>query len=260
MNEVANEPETATGLASTPARLARLVDTLRRRDWLGIGIELAVVTLGVLLAFQIDQWGDRRKQAQEERQFMEQLYADARVGADELRPILETHRKFLREAGQALLAQGDSGKIAALPHGLGFGCGLPGFAPAPYNDTAYADIVQSGRLGLLSDLALRTAVRDLAASQLLGATEVASSRQQLPIFLTALDPYYRVSIDRKFQPLCHIDWSQLLGDQRAVNAIARGVRRHLQVLQARERTYQQTLRVEQMLACKLNKPECRQMS
>jgi hypothetical protein len=127
MNEVASQPVTATDLAGTPARLTRLIDTLRRRDWLGIGIELLVVTLGVLLAFQIDQWGDERKQAREERQFMEQLYADARVGADELRPILETHRKFLREAGRALLAAGDSGKIAALPHGPDFGCGLPGF-------------------------------------------------------------------------------------------------------------------------------------
>lgn len=257
MNELASQPGTATDLVGTPARLTRLIDALRMRDWLGIGIELVVVTLGVLLAFQIDQWGDRRKQSRQERQYMEQLYVDARVGADELRPILETHRKFLREAGSALLAAGDSKKIAALPRGPDFGCGLPGFTPAPYNDTAYADIVQSGRLGLLSDPALRTAVRDLAASQLLGATEVASSRQQLPIFQPAVDPYYRVSIDRKFRPLCHIDWPRLLEDQRAVNAMARGARRHLQVLRSRERTYQQTLRVQRMLACKIGKPECR---
>jgi len=258
MDELASQPGTATDVAGTPTRLTRLIDTWRRRDWLGIGIEVVVVTLGVLLAFQIDQWGDRRKRANEERQFMEQLYADAHVGADELRPILDTHRKFLREAGSALLAAGDSGKLAALPRRPDFGCGLPGFAPAPYNDTAYADIVQSGRLGLLSDSALRTAVRDLAASQLLGASEVASSRQLLLIYLPPLDPYYQVSIDRKFQPLCHIDWPQLLGDQKAVNAMARGVRRHLQVLRSRERTFQQTLRVQRMLACKIGKPECRQ--
>lgn len=239
------------------SRLSRLRNALRARDWLGIGIELVVVTLGVLLAFQIDQWGDRRKQAEEERQFMEQLYADARVGADELRPILEFHRKFLREAGSALLAAGDPGKVAALPNKADFGCGFPGFAPAPYNDTAYADIVQSGRLGLLSDPALRTAVRDLAASQLLGASEVAASRQLLQIYLPPLDPYYRVSIDREYEPLCHIDWPRLLDDQRAVNVMARGVRRHMAVLRSRERTYQQLLRVEQMLACKLGKPECR---
>ena len=257
MNEVASQPGSATDLAGTPPRLTRLIDMLRRRDWLGIGIELVVVTLGVLLAFQIDQWGEERKRAQEERQLMEQLYVDAHVGADELRPILESHRKFLREAGSALLAAGDPRKVAALPLGTGFGCGLPGFTPAPYNDTAYTDIVQSGHLGLLSDSALRTAVRDLAASQLLGASEVASGREQLQIYLPPLDPYYRVSIDSKFQPLCQIDWPRLLSDQSAVNGMARGVRRHLQVLRARERTYQQTLRVKRMLACKLGKQECR---
>lgn len=257
MNEVASQPGSAANSAGKPPRLTRLIDSLRRRDWLGISLELVVVTVGVLLAFQIDQWGDRRKQAREERQFMEQLYTDTRVGAAELRPIIETHRKFLREAGSALLAAGDSKKMAALPKGVGFGCGLPGFTPAPYNDTAYTDIVQSGHLGLLSDSALRTAVRDLAASQLLGASEVASGREQLQIYLPPLDPYYRVSIDGQFQPICHIDWPRLLNDQRAVNGMARGVRRHLQVLRARERTYRQTLRVQRMLACKLEKPGCR---
>lgn len=90
------------------------------------------------------------------------------------------------------------------------------------------------------------------------AQTYATSRQQLPIFQPAVDPYYRVSIDRKFQPLCYIDWPQLPGDQKAVNAMARGVRRHLQVLRSRERTYQQTLRVQRMLACKIGKPECRE--
>ena len=74
MSELASQPETDTDLAGAPARLTRLTDTLRRRDWLGTGIELAVVTLGVLLAFQIDQWGDRRKQAQEEQQLLGRLY------------------------------------------------------------------------------------------------------------------------------------------------------------------------------------------
>ena len=41
-------------------RLVRISDALRARDWLGLGLELAVVTIGVLLAFEIEQWGQRR--------------------------------------------------------------------------------------------------------------------------------------------------------------------------------------------------------
>ena len=46
-----------------PSRLDRMRFALRRRDWLGIAIEVLVVTLGVLLAFQIDQWAQDRRQA-----------------------------------------------------------------------------------------------------------------------------------------------------------------------------------------------------
>jgi hypothetical protein len=73
-----------------------------------------------------------------------------------------------------------------------------------------------------------------------------------------LDPYYRLALGKNLQPLCQIDWPRLLSDQSAVNSATRAIRRHLQTLQAREQTYQQTLRVQRMVACKLGKPECRQ--
>lgn len=239
------------------SRLSRVRDALRARDWLGIGIEVVVVVLGVLIAFQIDQWGQDRQRRAQERQFLEQLYVDARVGAEELNRIIQWHRKVVREAGQALKSAGNSAEIAALPQTNDFGCGIPGLPAAPYNDTAYADIVESGRLGLLTDSALRTAIRDLAASQAAGASEAAYSRQQLQINLPPLDPYYRLGVGPNLQPLCHLDWPRLLTDQSAVNSAIRAVRRHLQTLQARQETYERTLRVQRMVACTLGKPECR---
>jgi hypothetical protein len=244
----------------TPAkrlRLQRLADALQRRDWLGLLFEILVVTLGVLVAFQIDQWGQDRQRRAQERQFLEQIYADSRSGAEELRTIVEWHRKVVREAGQAIQSAGNPGRIEALPDRNDFGCGIPGLPSAPYNDTAYADIVESGRLGLLTDPRLRTAVRDLAASQASGASEVASSRQQLLLHLPPLDPYYRLGLGTNSEPLCRIDWPRLLRDQSAVNAATRAIRRHLQTLQAREQTYDRTLRVQRMVACKLGKRECR---
>lgn len=239
------------------SRLSRLRDALRARDWLGITIELLVVTIGILIAFQIDQWGQERQRRAQERQFLEQIYVDGRAGAEELRSIIEWHRKVVGEVGHALQSVGAPAKIAALPDRNDFGCGIPGLPTAPYNDTAYADIVESGRLGLLTDPALRTAVRDLAASQASGASEVASSRQQLLLHLPPLDRYYRLGLEGDLQPICRIDWPRLLSDQSAVNSATRAVRRHLQTLQARELTYQRTLRVQQIVACKLGKPECR---
>jgi hypothetical protein len=238
-------------------RLSRLRDALRGRDWLGITIELLVVTLGVLLAFEIEQWGQRRERAAQERQFMEELFADAQSGVDELNGLIEVHEKVVREVPVALDARGNPAKISALPRQRDFGCGLSRPLLAPYNDTAYEELVQSGRMSLLSDAKLRKAVRDLAASQNWGASQGIFTREQLNINLPPLTPYYDISIGRDPAPSCHIDWPKVLADDQAVYAATRLLRRHGQMLETRKRTLDLTLQVRQMLACKLGKPECR---
>lgn len=238
-------------------RLSRLRDALRGRDWLGITIELLVVTLGVLLAFEIEQWGQRRERAAQERQFMEELFADTQSGVDELKGLTEVHDKVIREVPVALEARGDPAKIRALPRRRDFGCGLSRPLLAPYNDTAYEELIESGRMSLLSDPKLRKAVRDLAASQNWGASQGIFTREQLNINLPPLTPYYGITIGRDVEPLCRIDWPRLLSDDNAVYAATRLVRRHRQMWEARKRTFDLTLQVQQMLACKLDKPECK---
>lgn len=239
------------------SRLSRLRDALRGRDWLGIAIELLVVTLGVLLAFEIEQWGQRRERAEQERQFMEELFADTQSGVDELKGLIEVHEKVVREVPVALEARGNSAKISALPRRHDFGCGLARPLLAPYNDTAYEELVQSGRMSLLSDVKLRRAVRDLAASQNWGASQGIFMREQLNINLPPLTAYYDVNIGGDSAGSCRIDWPKILSDHQAVYAATRLLRRHAQMLLARKRTFDLTLQVRQMLACKLDKPECK---
>jgi hypothetical protein len=61
-------------------RLLRLREGLLKRDWVGVAAEMAIVAIGVLLAFQIDQWGDRRNRAEAERQFLERPYSEYHRG------------------------------------------------------------------------------------------------------------------------------------------------------------------------------------
>ena len=258
MNEPANQAgPSAVNATPKASRLTRLRVSLRSRDWLGITIELLVVTLGVLLAFEFEQWGQQRERAAQERQFMAELFADTQSGIEELKALIEVHEKVVREVPVALAARGNPAKISALPRQRDFGCGLSRPLLAPYNDTAYEELVQSGRMSLLSDAKLRKAVRDLAASQNWGASQGIFTREQLNINLPPLTPYYDIRIGGVPAGSCHIDWPRVLADDPAVYAATRLLRRHGQMLETRKRTLDLTLQLRQLLACKLDKPECK---
>ena len=239
------------------SRLSRLRDALKARDWLGIGIEIVVVVLGVLIAFQIDQWGARRKQADDERQFLERLYRENAQGAEELRAIIRQYDRLVFEVGTALRAQ-------AYPHRLrpylakpNFGCGIGALPAATYNDTTSEELITAGRVSLITDRDLQADLRRLAASQARGVAELMSTSARISDGTAALDPYYRLNVDAENAPVCSIDWIHLLADQRAVNAATRLLRRHVLTRQARMDTLAQSQRVQARLACILAKPECK---
>lgn len=239
------------------SRLSRLRGAFAGRDWVGVAIEIGIVTVGVLLAFEIEQWGQRRERAEQERQFMEELYADTRSGITELVGLLHAHDKVLRDVPVALQARDDPAKIAAIPRGPGYGCGLTRPLLAPYNDTAYEELIQSGRLRLLSDAKLRTAVRDLAASQKWGEMQGDFTRELVNVNMQPVTPYYGLTLGREATPACHIDWPGLLRDDAAFYATTRLVRRHRQMWDVRKRTLALTERVQTLLACELGRPGCR---
>jgi hypothetical protein len=244
-------------LAGEP-RLRRITQALGNRDWLAIGIELIVVTLGVLLAFQIDQWGERRSKAGEERRFLERLYRENGKAIDELRDVIPIHQKALREIGIAVRSRNKPEDLAKFSKIDSFGCQAAMQPSAGYNETAFEELVASGRLNLVSDPALRSLIRDLVAVQSMGSAQLAYSRQQVALMLPALNPYYRLEVaptdDQDSQ--CYIDWPRLVGDQQAVNAAVRAYRVHQLMLSVRTNMQELNQRVEARLACVLEKPNC----
>jgi hypothetical protein len=239
-------------------RLRRITQALGSRDWLAIGIELIVVTLGVLLAFQIDQWGERRSKAAEERRFLERLYRENGKAIDELRDVIPIHQKALREIGIAVRSRNKPEDLAKFSTIDSFGCQAAMQPSAGYNETAFEELIASGRLNLVSDPALRSLIRDLVAVQAMGSAQLAYSRQQVALMLPALNPYYRLEVAPRDEQdsQCYIDWPRLVGDQQAVNAAVRAYRVHQLMLSVRTDMQELNERVEAKLACVLKKPNC----
>lgn len=239
------------------SRLQRLGENLAQRDWVGVTFEIAIVTLGVLLAFRVEQWGQHRNDAREERQFLERLHSEYGRAAEELQNAAAAHERVLREYAAAFAVRSDLDRLRALSRREGFGCGAGYLRTAAFNDTIFQELINSGQLSIVSNSQLRSQIRDLATAQasLRDRAERGNDavRDQGPL----ISPYYRYELEPSGISTCYVEWERLFADPQAVTAAVRTYRMHELVLEGRRDLQQQTTRLRASIACKLGKPECR---
>ncbi len=247
------------GSATPPPRrrLQRLRAALAEHNWLSVAIEIVIVTVGVLLAFEIEQWGERRERAEEERRFLERLYVENRGAIAELEPLVRLHEKAHREIGAALRNRHRPDLLARFARSEdGFGCGTATLPAAPFNDTASQELVASGKINLISDPALRALVREVAASQAQGALRLSYGRQLIGTIYPPIMRYYRSSLEGD-KVRCRIQWDALVQDQTAFIAALASYQSHGLLREEREKTLDAERQLNRVLACKLGKLECR---
>ena len=239
-----------------PGRIRRAAELLRERDWLGIGIELAVVTLGILLAFQIDQWGQDRRQARDERQFLERMWRETGLGIQENDWAIQLHARVRSRGIEGLNSANDAAELARLAAIPQQGCGLTSFPGLGFNDTSYEELGATGRLNLVSDPELRADLREAAAAQADAVTQLNYSRSLgIPIY-EALQPFLIVDFDGDGNPTCRTDWPRLVKDHSARNSVVRAVRLHVLIWQKRAYARDMLAKAHNRIACKLGKPDC----
>ena len=244
------------GDQAQPTWLHRVADLARNRDWFGIAIEIAVVTLGVLLAFQIDQWGQDRRQAREESQFLERMYRETDEAIRENDWAVQLHASIRRVAVEGLKRANDNDalvRFAATPESCLTGASFPGLG---FNDTSYEELSTSGRLNVVSDPVLRAELREVAAAQAEAVTQLNYSRAQGIPITQALDPYVDLGFDQDGNRTCRTDWPALVKDHDARNAVVRNARYQVLMWQKRAYTRDVLAKAHNDIACKLGKPDC----
>jgi hypothetical protein len=246
----------ANGEHGRPTWLQRTAVLLRNRDWFGIAIEVAVVTIGVLLAFQIDQWGQNRRQAREERQFLERMYRETAEAIRENDWAVGVHARICRTAVEGLKRESDPAalaRFAAMPDSCFSAASFPGLG---FNDTSYEELTATGRLNIVSDPALRAELREVAAAQAEAVTQLNYSRAQGIPITQALDPYTVLGFDHDGNRTCRTDWPSLVKDHAARNAAVRNARLQVLVWQKRAYTRDMLAKAHNHIACKLGKSDC----
>ena len=238
-------------------RLSRVRDALKARDWLGIGIELSVVTLGILLAFQIEQWGDRRQRAAEERQFLERLYNEYQRGIDELDFVnRNNHERVMREFRMAFAARGDRGRLNQHASTVNMGCDAGYLRTTAFNNTAFEELINSGRLNIISNPGLRTQIRDLTTERSSLRDRAIAGSEAAQARLDTVKPYYRFELLPDGTTRCFTDWPRLFDDPRAVSDAVFIYRMHELVGRGRADLRQMTAKVRGAIGCELGKETC----
>lgn len=139
--------------------------------------ELLVIVLGILIAFQVEEWrtdlADRRAEEISLSAFLRDLNSDAQIldrKGDHFQQRIEAINQLIAHLNHS--AERDSLTIAKHFRTLSLGSG------ATYNTSAYSGLVQEGRLSIIRDENLRNQIQryyDLRLVILTGMEEGAES-------------------------------------------------------------------------------------
>ena len=235
-------------------RLQRLAEALRRRDWLGLVFEVLVVTLGVLLAFEIEQWAQERQRAADERQFLERLYFDYGRAADEMRTVIGHHAEVLRDFRQAFAARNDAQRLHAHAAKIG-SCRAGYLRTAPFSDTVFQELISAGKLDRIRNPALRAKIRDLTTAQAALKDRAEAGREVTRDEGPTLTRHHRYEILPDGTSTCRILWPDLFDDPAAITAAVRTYRMHELVGQGRRDLLRETESVRRDIGAALGRPE-----
>jgi hypothetical protein len=138
---------------------SRLAGSLRRQDWMAVGIELVTVVLGLFLGLQLNDWNDARQAHAREQAALVRLEQEAEADVTYFRKGVELNDRMNadREAAISALSTGDKAKFNSheLADRLGSLAFYPGVAPPR---AVYDELSGSGLFNEIGSPSVRTQV------------------------------------------------------------------------------------------------------
>ena len=135
------------------------------RPWMAVARplgEIAIVTVGILIAFALEAWWDGREKAAQEQVHLRALASDLQQNIGELKTLIEREKEVMTSSQELLkLARvqqpGETARLEELFYQV--------FNSARFEPVmgAYEALVNSGGLTLIRDESLRAALAEFAA-------------------------------------------------------------------------------------------------
>lgn len=143
----------------------RMTQALKRQDWAVVGIEFVLVVVGVLLAFQINEYSNGRAASNEREAATERLLAEAEESVAYLRQQVSMQQSLVDELNFALgrLQQGQW-RPSEEPRMTDVLSGVTRGLPMSPPSSVYEDLVASGGFGRIGDAEMRSAMAKYRAT------------------------------------------------------------------------------------------------
>ncbi len=128
---------------------------LKDQNWFAVVLDFTIVVVGILIAFQITNWSEKRETRERERQIIDRLYTDFDVLSIDTQSridFLNSIKDQIDEFKQSIIDYPENADLQLMTDFFQTSFSLPDYADQ--SDT-YEQLVASGDMSLLSNDSLR---------------------------------------------------------------------------------------------------------
>ena len=156
---------TSTGVNSNTAQggsvLKRIARYIRNHDWFAVGIEILVVVIGLLLAFQLDDWRQGLAERKQERGYVDRLISDVRTDLPDIEHAIALGRMRLELSDFLIRVSAEPEAASAMPILFMGAISQAGFTYTPeLTSHTFDNLRATGDLRLIRDEPLKEALFD----------------------------------------------------------------------------------------------------
>jgi hypothetical protein len=205
----------------------------RRISWLRVLVESVAIVASILLAFGVDAWWDRHREALEEQTALQGLYADLTASVAQLDDVVRMHETYDEQL--IALDTMTASRVSALAPDSAFRyvVAMTNIYTFDARDGTLDGLIASGRLGLIESPALRSAliewkarVEDLTEE----SSELRVAGHRVSDRITALggpwsaagpEPFFRTtpSLNASWRHFPHADLQLATGDEELMSLV-----------------------------------------
>ncbi|QIK95132.1 hypothetical protein G7076_00295 [Sphingomonas sp. HDW15A] len=223
------------------AILARGSEKLRGTDWWAVFVEIAIVVLGILIAFQLDSWGERREQRRAERLLWQRLAEETRNDIAVLDNVLGQHLESAENYRLLADAVANPGRQVDFDGRGRATCNLLRLPAVQRQSSGAIGQAAGSRLELISDPELRKLLRQADANRIFSDRQLDFFRANFLRYGDNIEPHMLWRFIDNGRTACRVNVDALRADSKAVALLPKLYRDQRQF--ARYRAYEvQSLR------------------